>query len=112
MAIHVTTWPSSITRSTACTISSSTICFTSRSRAIAFDLDIRYRPQHREIQKRFEKVFFSEFDRREILLLTGLLFASMPALHYDAPNRQLAMYARALELFAELFSPSTTAVAI
>jgi dTDP-glucose pyrophosphorylase len=74
------------------------------------DLDIRHRPQHREIQQRFEKVFFSEFDRREILLLTGLLFASMPALHYDAPNRQLAMYARALELFAELFSPSTTAV--
>ena len=67
------------------------------------DLDIRHRPQHREIQKRFEKVFFSEFDLREILLLTGLLFASMPALHYDAPNRQLAMYARALELFAELF---------
>jgi hypothetical protein len=74
------------------------------------DLDIRHRPQHREIQKRFEKVFFSEFDRREILLLTGLLFASMPALHYDAPNRQLAMYARSLELFAELFSPTTTAV--
>ncbi|HEX4143234.1 MAG TPA: phosphotransferase [Pirellulales bacterium] len=74
------------------------------------DLDIRHRPQHREIQKRFEKVFFADFDRREILLLTGLLFASMPALHYDAPNRQLAMYARALELFAELFSPSTIAV--
>ncbi|HTU24672.1 MAG TPA: phosphotransferase [Pirellulales bacterium] len=74
------------------------------------ELDIRHRPPHREIQRRFEKVFFGEFDRREILLLTGLLFASMPALHYDAPNRQLAMYARALELFAELFSPSTTAV--
>ncbi len=73
------------------------------------DLDIRHRPQHREIQERFEKVFFSAFDRREILLLTGLLFASMPALHYDAPNRQLAMYARSLELFAELFSPSAAA---
>ena len=69
-------------------------------------LDIRSRPQHRQIQERFEKVFFAEFDRREILLITGLLFASMPALHYDAPRRQLAMYARALELFGELFSPS------
>ena len=69
-------------------------------------LDIRSRPQHRQIQERFEKVFFSEFDRREILLITGLLFASMPALHYDAPRRQLAMYARALELFGELYSPA------
>ncbi len=70
------------------------------------DLDIRSRPQHRQIQERFEKVFFAEFDRREILLITGLLFASMPALHYDAPRRQMAMYARALELFGELFSPA------
>jgi dTDP-glucose pyrophosphorylase len=70
------------------------------------DLDIRSRPQHRQIQERFEKIFFAEFDRREILLITGLLFASMPALHYDAPRRQMAMYARALELFGELFSPA------
>ena len=59
-------------------------------------LEIRCRPQHRQIRERFEKVFFEQFDRREILLLTGLLFASMPALHYDAPARQIAMYARAL----------------
>lgn len=70
------------------------------------DLEIRSRPQHRQIQQRFERVFFSEFDRREILLITGLLFASMPALHYDAPHRQIAMYARALELLAEAFSPA------
>ncbi len=70
------------------------------------DLRIRSRPQHRQILQRFEKVFFAEFDRREILLITGLLFASMPALHYDAPRRQIAMYARALELFGELFSPA------
>jgi dTDP-glucose pyrophosphorylase len=70
------------------------------------NLDIRSRPQHRQIQERFERVFFAEFDRREILLITGLLFASMPALHYDAPRRQLAMYTRALELFGELFSPA------
>ena len=70
------------------------------------DLEIRSRQQHEQIQRRFEKVFFAEFDRREILLITALLFASMPALHYDAPRRQMAMYARALELFAELYSPA------
>jgi dTDP-glucose pyrophosphorylase len=70
-------------------------------------LDIRSRPQHTEIRERFEKVFFEHFDRREILLITGLLFASMPALHFEAPARQLAMYARALELFDELFSAET-----
>ncbi len=73
------------------------------------NLTIRSRPQHRTIQERFEKVFFAEFDRREILLITGLLFASMPALHYDAPRRQMAMYARALELLNEVFSPQTAA---
>ena len=94
-------------------------------------LEIRRRPQHGEIRERFEKVFFGKrghstfltpsgdrsesggekvdcplFDRREILLLTGLLFASMPALHYDEPSRQIAMYARAMQLFDELFSPA------
>ncbi len=49
-------------------------------------LDIRSRPQHRQIQERFERVFFSTFNRRDVLLVTGLLFASMPALHYDAPR--------------------------
>jgi len=72
------------------------------------ELKMHARPQHRQIQERFEKVFFTEFDRREILLITGLLFASMPALHYDAPRRQMAMYARALQLFGEVFSPSPT----
>jgi dTDP-glucose pyrophosphorylase len=67
-------------------------------------LDIRSRPQHCEIQRRFEKVFFADFDRREILLIAGLLFASMPALHYEAPRRQIAMYARSLTLLDEAFA--------
>lgn len=71
-------------------------------------LEMCARPQHRMIRERFEKVFFPRFDRREILLLTALLFASMPALHYDHPQRQLAMYARALELFDECFSLSSS----
>ncbi len=64
-------------------------------------LDIRVRDQHREILERFERVFFPAFDRREVLLITALLFASMPPLHADRPDRQLAMYANALLLLDE-----------
>lgn len=64
----------------------------------AIQLRLHSRPQHAEIERRFESVFFKYFDRREILLLTGLLFVSMPALHYDYPRRQLAMYVRGLQL--------------
>jgi dTDP-glucose pyrophosphorylase len=67
------------------------------------DFEVRYRPQHERILERFERVFFPHFDRREILLITALLFASMPTLHYDAPNRQIAMYGTALELLDEYF---------
>ncbi len=73
-------------------------------------LNIRSRPQHVEIKQRFERVFFADFDRREITLITGLLFASMPALHYDAPRRQMAMYARALQLLAEVYAPSSSSL--
>jgi hypothetical protein len=69
-------------------------------------LDIRVRPLHHDVCRRFERTFFKEFDRREILLLTGLLFASMPALHYDVPKRQIAMYARAVQLLNEALSPN------
>jgi dTDP-glucose pyrophosphorylase len=67
------------------------------------DLEIRTTPQHDEIEERFERVFFGDgrFARRDVLLITGLLFASMPALHYDHPRRQLAMYATALSLLDE-----------
>jgi len=66
-------------------------------------MNIRTRPQHRQILDAFERVFFPTFDRREILLLTALIFASIPALHYDKPQRQIAMYAKSLEMFAELY---------
>lgn len=64
-------------------------------------LDIRTGGRHREICERFERVFFPHFNREEVLLVTAMLFASMPALHYEAPQRQLAMYIRALQLFDE-----------
>lgn len=68
-------------------------------------LDIRSRPEHDEIRRRFEKVFFARADRRQVLLITALLFLSMPALHYDAPRRQLAMFTRGLELLDEALGP-------
>ena len=70
----------------------------------AITLAIRVRPLHDDVCRRFERTFFKAFDRREILLLTGLLFASMPALHYDSPKRQIAMYARAVQLLNEALS--------
>jgi hypothetical protein len=80
---------------------------------VSVTLDVRTRPQHRQIRERFEAVFFGPravgpdgrpwFDRREILLITGLIFAGIPALHYDKPERQLAMLARAMEIFGELY---------
>ena len=67
------------------------------------ELSIRATAAHREIEDRFVQVFFAAggYDRREIQIIAALLFASMPALHYDKPARQLAMYARSLQLFDE-----------
>ncbi|MEO7363254.1 MAG: hypothetical protein ABI120_23170, partial [Gemmatimonadaceae bacterium] len=67
------------------------------------DLSIRAGTGHRAIEARFERVFFADFDQRDILLMSALLFASMPALHYDYPQRQLAMYVRSLQLLHEYF---------
>lgn len=62
------------------------------------ELSIRAATPHRDIESRFARVFFEHYDRKEIDLIAGLLFASMPALHYDQPARQIAMYARSLQL--------------
>jgi hypothetical protein len=68
------------------------------------ELSIRATSAHRDIEDRFARVFFDgAFDRQDIQLISALLFASMPALHYDKPQRQLAMYARSLQLFDEAF---------
>jgi dTDP-glucose pyrophosphorylase len=77
--------------------------FQIRESAEELTVDIRRRGNHRQILERFERVFFPHYDRREILLITGLIFAGIPSLHYDKPDRQLAMLARALEIFGELY---------
>jgi dTDP-glucose pyrophosphorylase len=70
----------------------------------SIELSIRTTAAHEAIEARFADVFFAgAFDRREVQLVSAMLFASMPALHYDKPQRQLAMYARALQLLDESF---------
>lgn len=66
-------------------------------------LRIGVAPHHAEVCTFFEHALFPQFDREEILLLTALLFVSMPPLHYDHPQRQIAMYVRGLQLLDELF---------
>ncbi len=69
------------------------------------ELSVRATTAHREIENRFASAFFrDESERRDVQLITALLFASMPALHYDKPQRQLAMYTRAVQLFGEYFA--------
>jgi dTDP-glucose pyrophosphorylase len=62
------------------------------------ELDIRTRSQHDLVRHTFESVFAQDFDMSEIRLITALIFLGLPALHEDAPNRQIAFYARGLEL--------------
>jgi NDP-sugar pyrophosphorylase family protein len=63
-------------------------------------LEVHSRGEHKRAQEVFSSVFFGDFDRRHIQLITGLLFISMPALHYDVPQRQLAMYSTGMHLIA------------
>jgi len=55
-----------------------------------------------EVQASFEEVFFADYSREEIGLITAWLFLSMLPLHADSPKRQVAMAARGLELLANL----------
>ena len=50
------------------------------------------------ISREFANIFFSTWSQREIEIICGLMLCSIPALHYDHPNRQVAMYVRGLQL--------------
>lgn len=73
---------------------------------LSIDLELRSLPNHAAILERFERVFFAPdgFHQKDVLLMTAMLFASMPPLHYDYPKRQVAMYATALRLLDEALS--------
>jgi len=75
--------------------------FTAASCGDRVSLDIRTLPRHEQIHQQFAGVFFRDYDRKEILLYTALLFVSMVPLHSDCPRRQIAMYARGLQLLNE-----------
>ncbi|HUR78149.1 MAG TPA: hypothetical protein VMZ22_09400 [Acidimicrobiales bacterium] len=75
--------------------------FSLESRAgFDFTLELMTRDAHRSIADAFEQRFFDDgsFDRREIEVITALIFLGLPALHYDAPSRQVAFLLRGLEL--------------
>jgi dTDP-glucose pyrophosphorylase len=57
---------------------------------------------HRRVQDSFAEVFFADYSKEEIELITAWLFLSMLPLHADSPKRQTAMAARGLELLANL----------
>src|SRR6185503_8047122 len=60
--------------------------------------DVHAATRQAEVRRCFERRFFSLFDRREITLITALLFLSMLPLHAESPDRQVAMYLRGLQL--------------
>jgi NDP-sugar pyrophosphorylase family protein len=74
--------------------------FSLRVNNTSVSLDVHSRDEHKKAQELFSTIFFSDFDRRHVQLITGLLFISMPALHYDVPQRQLAMYSTGMHLIA------------
>jgi dTDP-glucose pyrophosphorylase len=66
-----------------------------------FEFSLLCRDAHAEIAEAFASEFFETFSRAEIALITALIFLGLPALHYDAPDRQVAFVLRGLQLAAE-----------
>lgn len=65
------------------------------------ELELSLRPDLLEVRDAFAEVFFGPYDRQDVTLICGLMFCSLPALHYDHPDRQVAMYLRGLQLLEE-----------
>ena len=62
------------------------------------DYVIRDRAYHGGIRDAFDEVFARDLVDEAVPLISGLILLSLPALHYDAPERQLVMFARGLEI--------------
>lgn len=70
------------------------------------DVTVYSDPLHEEVAAFFDEWIRSlGYDVRDIELVEGLLFVSMIPLHADAPQRQLAMFARGLELLNRVLVP-------
>jgi hypothetical protein len=55
-------------------------------------------PAQRDIQNIYERNMLSNWNTQEIELITGLMFAGLPALHTESADRQIAFYVRAVEM--------------
>ena len=78
-----------------------------------FDINVEENIIHLEIftpdsvqtvQKEFEQIFFEQFKRSEITLITGLLFVSMGVFHHDYPARQQAFYCQGIKFLNEVYN--------
>jgi hypothetical protein len=49
----------------------------------------------------FEKVFFPQYNQKQIKILQGCIFIGMCARHYDSLTRQHAMYLTGIRLLNE-----------
>jgi dTDP-glucose pyrophosphorylase len=61
-------------------------------------LDVHMNPAQQEIQNIYERNMLSNWNTQEIELITGLMFAGLPALHTESADRQIAFYVRAVEM--------------
>ena len=58
-----------------------------------------------EVQNSFDTIFFnSHLDKKEILLLEGMLFVTMGIFHKDTPIRQQAMYITGIKIWNEVLN--------
>ena len=61
-------------------------------------LDVHVTPAQQEVQRMYERRVLSRWASSEIELVTGLMFAGLPALHTESADRQIAFYVRAVEM--------------
>lgn len=75
------------------------------------DFKVHLHDRVKEVQNAFVEVLLPKYDIQEIRLHTAFLFASMITLHFDKPDRQIAMLATSLLLFEEYFSDEKLRIA-
>lgn len=54
-----------------------------------------------EIKSAFEQEFFGQYNKKEILILTGTIFIGMCARHFDSESRQKIMYLTGVKMLNE-----------
>lgn len=64
------------------------------------DVDLRVHETNAQlaVQRQYEDQFLDVGSSEQIELITGLMFAGLPALHSESPERQRALYVRGVEM--------------